>query len=186
MAQTVNTATAYTDYITATELLKRGDWRLFGDLCSDNNTRLASAAAVASDGNFLALLRDACAEIESACFVGGRYNALDLTALAANSGVGAGKLSRLIYRVTVALAYERRPDREVGQPEIVRKAEEQLQALRDGERIFSFTETMDAGRAEETRETTADVEDRGGLVYEMKRTFGRRVNRTDQSGTRED
>lgn len=177
MAQTVSTATSAAVTALAAEVVKRVDWRPLADLCSDTGTRLASSAAVQADTNFLAIVRDAFAEIESACQKGGRYLPVDITALLADTGAAAGKFLRILSRVVVMLAYERRPDKEPGDPAVITRAQEALQQLADGERVFSFEETRDAGRFSHEVETATDVENRDGITYQADRYFGRRGNR---------
>jgi hypothetical protein len=174
MPKTVNTS--LTSYAPAAEILKRGDWRVFADLCSDTGARLATSAVVLTDPNFLALLLDASGELEAACLVSQRYQPVDLAAL---TGVAQARLYRLLYRLMVLLAYERRPDRQLEQPWLQEKVEQDLQALREGQRIFSFTETQDAGLLHHDTETAAVVERRDGVVVQAEDFFGvqaRRLN----------
>ena len=177
MAQTVSTSAVAVLTTAAGEVVKRVDWRVFADLCSDSGSRLASSAAVQADANFLALVRDAYAELESALTVGGRYSPADIAALVADTGVGAGKFYRVLSDVVVLLAFRRRPDKAQGDPTILKEARDTLQQLRDGERIFSFEQSADAGRMTHEREEEADVVERDGLVYQARRIFGRRGNR---------
>ena len=174
MAKTVDTAAAV--YMSAAEAVKRLDDRPFRDYCSDDGTRLTSAALL-TNANFLAILRDACGEVEACCFVGGRYRPADLTALAADTGMGAGKLFRLIARLMSVMVYERRLDIQMAEPWIYEQTMNDLQALRDGIEIFGFRETEQAGVVQNTVETAADVETRNGFSYQIHRLLGRRGNR---------
>lgn len=185
-AKTVDTAAAA--YISVAEVLKRVDVRTMADLCSDASARLGSstdialmATALTTNVNFLALIRDACGEVESCCFAGGRYRPEDLTALAANAGVGAGKLFRLIANLVVVYAFQRRPDREMKQPWVYEQAMADLQALNAGVEIFGFRQTEQAGVPDVRVETADDVENRNGIVYLARRLFGRRSNRIDRT-----
>ena len=78
MAKTV--ITSATSFISASEALKRLDWRTLADLCADTGTRISSAADLQTDVNFLALLADASGMIEQACYAGGRYVREDIAA----------------------------------------------------------------------------------------------------------
>ena len=112
-------------------------------------------------------------------FLGGRYTKEDVAALVADTGVGAGKWWRLLARTVVLFAWERRPDKFPEEPLAVKKTEEMLQVLRDGERIFSFEQSADAGRMTHEREDASDVEARRGLTWQMRRSFGVRGNRRE-------
>lgn len=174
MAKTVETSAV--SYCPASEAVKRLDWRPFADLCSDNNGRITDSSTLQGNANFLALLLDASGEIESAVLRGGRYHPTDLAAL---TGAGQAKLYRLVCRLTLVLAYERRADIEMKQPWIVEKVERDLEALATGQNIFSFLETEEAGVMADEIETATDVRARQGLSYQMRRYFGRRSNRND-------
>ncbi len=179
MTQTV--ATSSTTYITAAEVLKRLDWRVLADLCSDNESRIGgtSSSALLTNANFLALLRDASGELESACKVGERYSVADLALLIADSGMGAGKIYRLLCRLIMGYAFERRPDKENKQAAVYEAALKELDQLRDGERIFSFAESATAGRMNHEVETESDIVNRHGVVYQARRLFGRRSTSND-------
>lgn len=173
-----------TAYITDAEVYDACDVRVLADLCSDTGTRLGSSTDVAlmktaltASTAFQALKRDACGEVESYCLQGGRYKPEDLAALVASATMGKGKLLRLLTRLIVVMAYERRPDREMKQPWILETVGDELQALRDGIAIFSFVEAEEAGVVSSRIETADQVEARNGVVYQARRLFGRRSNR---------
>ncbi len=171
--KTVNTSAA--SYLTAAEFLKRADLRTVGDLCSDTGTRITAAALLTND-NLTAALLDASGILEQAMLRGQLYQPVDLAAL---TGAGQAALFRLLTRLTTCLLFERRPDLELKQPWLWEAVEEQLQKLREGERIFSFLETQAAGILNDVTETATDVQARDGITYQMKRYFGRRGNRND-------
>ncbi len=171
MAKTVQTSAA--SLLTVAEFLKRADLRTVGDLCSDTGTRITSGG-LATDTHLAAALLDATGIVEQACLVAKRYLPADLAAL---TGAGLGSLYRLLSRLTLCLLFERRPDLEMKQPWIWEWVEEQLEKLRQGERIFPFTETEDAGLIHIEVETAPEVEARNGISYIMQRMWGRRGNR---------
>ena len=179
MTQTL--ATNATSYAAPADILARVDARLVGDLCGDLGVRI-TAAALATDANFLAAIKDACALVEMACFKGQRYLAADLALLAASTGVAQGTLFRLLARLTVACLYERRADLEMKQPWIYEQAKEDLERLAAGEQIFPFAQSALAGVPADLIETAQDVEARNGMVYQAARYFGRRGNRRLASG----
>jgi hypothetical protein len=172
MAKTVDTSA--TSYCPADAAVLRIDWRTLADLCSDSGSRITNSATLQSNANFLALLLDASGEIESACLAAKRYRPADLAAL---TGAGQGKLYRLVCRLAVCLAYERRADIEMKQPWVFEAVDKDLRALRNGEEIFSFVETEDAGLPDSLIETPADVEARNGISFQVERMWGRRGNR---------
>ncbi len=170
-AKTVETSA--TSYLSASEFLKRVDYRSVADLVSDTGTR-ATQGSLSSDVNLAACLLDASGILEEACLVSGRYHPIDLAAL---TGAGQAALYRLLSRMTMCLLFERRPDREMKQPWIIEYVEDQLQKLRDGERVFSFVEAEQTGVAITRVETAQDVERRNGVTVQAQRYLGRRGNR---------
>lgn len=171
-SKTVETAAG--SYLSATEALKRCDWRVFADLCSDTGTRIADASTLAANANFLALLLDASGVVEQAAMRSKRYSVADLLAL---TGAGQAGLYRLILRIAVVLAHERRPDREMKQPWIYEECRKDLTALSMGETVFPFLESEEAGLPHSTTETATDVEARRGTSLISERFLGRRGNR---------
>lgn len=185
MAKTIDSSASA--FVTDDQVYARCDVRVLADLCSDTGSRLGSSTDVAqmktalsASDAFIALKRDACAEIESYCLQGGRYRPADIAALVADTSMGAGKLIRLVVRLMIVMAYERRPDREMKQPWIAEAVSDDLQALRDGINILSFREAEEAGVTNTEVETAEDVEARGGIVMIARRLFGRRSNRYDR------
>jgi len=166
---TLTVQSALSSYCPPGEAVKLLDWRPLADLCSDSGTRITSAAALAGDPNFNKLLMAASGEVEAACAVSRRYLPSDLLAL---TGVSQARLHLLVARIVVVLAYGRRVDLKVEQPWLVQWVEDALHALRDGQRIFGFTETMDAGLFHHYIETDQDRADRNGLVQRACGYFG--------------
>jgi hypothetical protein len=176
MAKTVDTSAATLCPVLA--FLDRVDHRTVGDLASDDGERIP-AGSLPSHPTVLACLLDASGQVEQACQVGKRYSPADLAAL---TGVGRAGLYRLVTRLAMLLLFERRPDRELKVPEVVRQALDDLQKLRDGELLFPFVEAQDAGLPTAEIETAEQVEARGGIVQASSRLFGRRNNRVDPWG----
>lgn len=176
MAKTVSTVSSSVVAATAAELVRRVDARVLGDLVSDTGERL-SPSALQADLNFLALVRDAWADLESACLEGQRYTSADLAALVANTGAAAGKVYRILAWLVTQYAFERRPDREPANTRAAEQAQEHLRMLADGRRIFSLSETAAAGVAETEVETAAEVESRDLATYQARGYFGRRGSR---------
>jgi len=171
MAKTPNTSA--TSYLPAAEFLKRTDTRKVGQLCSDTNTAIP-IGSLPTDANLEAALLDASGELETACLVGKKYDPVDIAAL-----TGSG-LS-MVYRVLTVLAWnnliDRRLDLNIEQHPKTPWAEAVLEALRQGDRILSLSEVQDAGHLDYQDQTDADEVQRDGIVVQMDRYFGRRVNR---------
>ncbi len=180
VAKTIVSST--TVYLSAAECLKRVDARPLQQLCSDTGTQIVDAATLATHPNFLAILLDANGDVEKTCLRGGRYTAADLQALATTTCVGQGTLFRLIARLVILYAFERRGDLAMKIPETAKQALEDLADLGSGEALFGFQETVNAGLVSTTVETAQDVEKRMGASYISERLFGRRGNRRDPSG----
>jgi len=138
MTQTVNTSG--TSYLPVAEFISRVDPRIVGDLCSINGQQL-SVSTLQNDARLAAALLDASGDVEAACLRGQRYQPADLAAL---TGVGQGKLWRLIRDLTMCRLYDLRDDLGPIPPKYA-AALEDLERLCCGERIFSFVESQVAG-----------------------------------------
>lgn len=127
-------------YCTATDLLKRYDARIIGDLIGDNNARV-EAASIVSDPNVQAALDDASGMINSAILVAQKYTSLQLAAL---TGADQAFLVRLVCNLAFGLLTIRRglPKDKLEQYE---EALETLKMLRSGERVFAVPENEAAG-----------------------------------------
>ncbi len=161
-----------TTYLPAAEFLKRCDHRTTGDLCSDADSRVSAANLLTND-NLTAALQDASGLVESAALVGGRYTPDDINALAGN---GLRYLYRLITIITRAFLVDRRPTIGVPMPVGFDWAMNQLQLLREGQRIFSFSETADAGLPAHHEMTPDEVETRRLTTIEARNLYGTRSN----------
>lgn len=127
-------------YATNADLIARYDVRLLGDLSQDANTR-ASAGTLATDANLIAALTDASGMIESACFVGNKYRATDLSALTGNS---QGLLKRLVCDIAFAYLRQRR-GYDYEQFPLVKESYKLLDRIRLGERIFDVEAAAEMG-----------------------------------------
>lgn len=166
-------------YLSASEFLTRVDWRPIAQLMTDDDTtedvRSALTDASSVEGARLAeLLKDASGQVETAAFVGGRYAPADLAALSGNQ---AAYLKRLVADIAIGLCYQRRPDLFSGMPAQAQQANQILNALAGGDRIFGLQENIDASHMHMTTDTPENVETRNGMVYIARGFFGRRGNR---------
>jgi hypothetical protein len=131
----------------------------------------------------LAVLLGASGELESACQVGNRYSAADLAAL---TGSGLHRVRKVVADLAFwALCQRRTP--QSGNPETVpgaKQALEELDRLRKGERIFSFSESADAGLPETVRPDPS-LNEAGRAVIQAKRLFGSHNTGYGDPGRRE-
>lgn len=138
MATSNSSATAYASVADA---ILRHDERQWGDLVSNDNTRVAAAALPTNDV-MLALLKEASGMVEMACLRGLRYSSTDLGTNI--SGVSKQLLIGLVVELAFWKATVRRhPDRELAATSIW--ALQILDKLAEGEKIFSFDEAAAAG-----------------------------------------
>ncbi|MGH2621024.1 MAG: hypothetical protein ACRDHG_10710 [Anaerolineales bacterium] len=170
MPTPVSTATTY---CSAADFVKYIDVRMIRDLVRDDGTR-ANLADMLTEPVLTEALLAASGEVESACLVGNRYTPTDLLAL---TGASAAKLRRMVAWLAVDIIYERRGyvDREL--PAGIEKAENGLERLRQGERIFGLQEQMDAGNSRTTFLDERDLEIFNGVAIQAAPFFGVRSNR---------
>lgn len=165
-------ATSDVGYCTPAEALRHHDARQWGDLVSDADSR-ADAGALASDPTMAALLLRASGEVESACFAGSRYRAIDLKALLDGGGAGSELLRGLVADLAFWAAKKRRhPGVTPEQVPGAAAALESLRGLRLGERVFPFAESAAAGLS--SRVPTFRGGGPGRTVGRARRYFGRR------------
>lgn len=178
-------ASSATAFATAADMIVRYGVDLLGQLCDDSGS-LATAADLQNTGttagaNLAQLLLDASGELEGRCLRGGRYTAANLNALA---GVAKKRLVRLVCRVTMALALERR-DPVKPMPAWHEKVEDTLDRLESGEEIFGVQEAMDAGKGMDAiTPPDAAPPPRPALSAVANRFFGDRARTYDATSSR--
>lgn len=142
-------------YATPADLLKRFDARTVGDLAADDGKRVVPSALL-TDPNVSAVLDDASGEIEAALLQGERYSATDLANLTGNS---QQYLKRICCEIAFGLLWRRRPWADDQQRlDAIKRADEHLERLRKGERVFDVVAVKDAGLPDVTGVTIADLE----------------------------
>lgn len=147
MAQTPN-GTA-TPYLTVARFFAYRDWHQVADMLRDGDeprpTKLCLLDSTSDEGSQLLMLGlAACGELESACFIGNRYSTADLAGL---TGSGKGRMEKLVADLWFWACVQRRQPG-TGDPSRVPgalQALQELDRLRDGERIFGLQESGDAG-----------------------------------------
>jgi len=138
-----------TPYATAANLFVWHDSAQVADMLRDGEgprpTRLAMLDTDSDPGSLLhTILLGASGELESACLVGKRYSPADLAALTYS---GLNRLRKIVSDLAFWSLCQRRqpgaadPDKVPG----AKQALAELDRLRDGERIFGFTESAQAG-----------------------------------------
>jgi phage gp36-like protein len=126
-------------YAAASDLLARFDNTVVAELCADDHQEVPSED-LATNTNLLAALADASGDVESAMLIGERYTTAQLEALTGNS---LGKLKRITCTIAMAYLMERRPLVHVSNAErLLKRAEEYLEQLRTGQRIFNVTDNV--------------------------------------------
>lgn len=179
MPQTVTTSA--TAYVTASDLFVYCDWTLIADaLRDDDGPRPSKAALTETDptksdvGSRLATLcLAASGDLLAACQARGLYTPADIDAL---TGATAAHRDAVTAGLTLARVFERRwpgtgkPD---DLPAVVR-AQETLEQLRVGERVFGLQENIDAGKGLDTLPLNATGVTSGRTVSQSQRFFGYR------------
>jgi len=171
MAATSNSSA--TSYASASDMLDFYDIRTIADLISDNSTRKGGSpdptpAVVIVDTKLARALKWASGVIEAACLRARRYHPGDLHAL---DGVSKELLIGLVCDLTMARLYRRRPDKGPIPP-FVEAAMQMLDALANGERIFSFEENEEAGLPQSHVDTAQQIEERAMVPQQAVRYFG--------------
>lgn len=141
-----------TAYANGDDLVARKDARILGELVGDADTRI-TGSSLTGNANLLAALADASGQIEAACFIGGRYTADDLNGLSGNS---QSLLKRLACDLAFTHLHRRRGYDTADLPEYT-QANEMLERLRKGERIFDVEDVKDAGNPQIHTTTASDL-----------------------------
>lgn len=167
MATAVSSATSY---CSPTVFQTFYDVRQIGDLVKDDNTR-PTATALLTDANVQKALDVASGEIESACLVAQKYTPSDLNTLTAMSLASLQKLCAdlAFWHLTLRRFPDTQPN------EAYKAAQEKLERLRLGERIFGLQENMDAGNPDTTFTKQKDIDNIALSTNLAKRLFGRRA-----------
>lgn len=158
------------------------DYRTVAELLSDTDAALTNAAAVEASATLAELLLEGTGQIEMATSIGNRYQVYtdrpsDLATLAATATASGARLRRLNAAITMEYLWRRRPDKEMPAMVEFEEAALMLKALSDGEMIFGFVETMNAGVLQEHIDTAQDVQRRNLPSFQAQNLFGRRGNR---------
>lgn len=177
---TVNSAGA--PFVTGAQFIVMYDWRTPAMLLSDTDTALATATDVANNTTLLEILMEAAGQIEMATSKGNRYQPSDLTTLAGSTTVMGSRLRRLNADIAMEMLWRRRPDKEMPAMPQFEEAQAILASLENGDLVFGFQQTMDAGIVQDYVETASDVDNRNLPTFIAQNLFGRRGNRIPPPG----
>jgi hypothetical protein len=155
-------------YCTAAQLLNFADERTIRDLLSDSGQPVAGD--LASNPKLTMLLQSASGRLEAACFVSENYTAVELAAMSDNSLALAAEICGMLVMATL---HSRRPGRLA--PELVKQlregAEDYLQQLRNGARLFDVGDHAEAGKPSTEWPTVAEIEDLNAITRRTKHFY---------------
>ncbi len=154
-------------YATADDLRARYDERILADLVSDTGQPVTT---LATDAKITAALTDASGRVDAACTVANVYLADDLSGLAGNA---LSLLKLITCQLAMAALLSRRQERlgDEGLQRVTQEAEDYLDRLRKGERLFGSIEAAkSAGLPTTDGPRTVDY-DRMNLLPDRTRNF---------------
>lgn len=156
-------------FASANDLTERYDYRLIGDLCSDEMSEL-TLGQVLAEAKVSSALNDGAGEILVCLQTGGNYNESDLDEL---DGLNRSHLIRVNCDIAMANLIQRRPNRvnvEVAE-KICEKAREHLNRLRKGENIFGIPAKIESGNLSVSSMSAAQLEGLNLIPDRMHRYF---------------
>lgn len=170
------TVVSGSSYCTPTQFGQRYDVRSLAQRLSDDGTDVSDPL---NDTKLAAILKEASGKVEAAALVGERYTPTDLAELqelvnGATTNM-CEMLAGLVADLAIPIIFKRRPEILPQFPQ-VQEAQLFLKALAEGEKIFGFQETMDAGHMDSEYEEPATIANRNLFSYQARRFFGTRGN----------
>lgn len=153
-------------YANSSDLIDRYDERTIKDLLSDTGEQIAD---LAENSKLLALLDASSGRVDAALLVANHYTTKELTELTGNS---LALLKDIVCDIAMAKLLKRRPEN-LGRESIeavTKEAEEYLDRLRNGNRLFDIPAHIEAGLPEVTGPTVADY-DRLNLIPDRTKHF---------------
>jgi phage gp36-like protein len=153
-------------FASPSDLIERYDARIVADLASDSGT---PAGDVATDTRILTALDDGAGRILAACLNGQIYTEDDLNAL---TGSSLALLKRINCELAMVFLMGRRPEKFASDDyrQAMESAEQYLELLRKGERLFNVAANVAATSPEIDGPTTTTY-DRLNLLPERCRPF---------------
>jgi phage gp36-like protein len=180
-----------TPYALGTDLVKRYDIDLIGDLCQDNREELdwqSDITVLTEHVNVVSALEDASGEIEVAMQAGGRYTVDQLRELAyptssATNNNTRKHLTRITCAIAMSILAERRLDKvSMETADWLRKtAKAFLDQLRRGENVFGIQAHVEAGTIDISTVEAIQIQDLNLLTERMSRFFPGTEQRTPRA-----
>lgn len=156
-------------FASANDLTNRYDYRLIGDLCSDDMVEL-TLGQVLAEAKVSSALDDAAGEIVVGLQTGGNYTQDDLDEL---DGLNQSHLIRVNCDLAMCLLIQRRPNKialETAE-KICEVARGHLNRLRKGENIFGIPEKLESGNLTVAHMSAVQLESLNLLPDRMGRYF---------------
>jgi phage gp36-like protein len=152
-------------YATASDMIKRFDSRVVGDLVADNGTSV-DEDDLASNAKLTAALSSASGQLNAAVLQGERYTVADLTGL---TGDGSEFLKQITCELAFGLLWQRKPyaDDNLARKEATERMSDWLHRLRGGEWVFDVNENKEAGRPKVSTVTRIQARDENLIVDRM-------------------
>lgn len=180
MATPNSSATAYAS---ASDMLEFFDLRTIADLINDQGNRTGGSpdptpSTVMANTKLLKALKAGAGWIEAACLRSQRYSAIDLHAL---DGVSREMLNQLNCQLAMAFLFQRRPDKGP-LPQFATMAFQMLEAIANGERIFSFEEHEAAGNPNEQVMSEQDWDHLALVPIVAQRFYGKTADLLNPNG----
>lgn len=165
---------ATTSYATPAQLLAHTDIRAIADCLQDLGARVGGTVpnpvTVQNDPNLQDALNKASGDVESACLVGNKYTVADLQALTGNS---LAHLQAIVCDLATFRLLQRRFPA-IAITEQYRNAQEKLERLRMGERIFALAGQAAAGLPQNKFITQATINLVDLSTTQARRFYGNR------------
>lgn len=164
--------------VTARDMIDRYDFRMLARLCFDDDDKHTRDELQNNSPILLAALSDAFGELKAAVSVAGMYDMKQIDRLTPESLALA---KRIVCELALSFLYSRRGGeaRETVK-ELRDSAEEYLDRLRKGERLFSIRssdEKEKAGQPSLVAPTVVQLHNLNGIVHRVSAYFGRVADR---------
>jgi len=158
-----------TVYITAAQFLRYFDSRIVAELLSDTGVKVADPA---NDPTLAELMQAASGEVESYALKGGRYSSADLADLAGGTTNHSFYLRKLVATIVMDSLRSRRS--RVGEESLESRkwVLATLKLLGQGEQIFGFVETEEAGTTQADHDNATNRQTRAGISRNASPFFG--------------
>jgi hypothetical protein len=158
-------------YCDADKLTRYFDERTIRDLLSDTGQPVAAgSASLAADVKLLEILKSASGRLEAACLISENYTLEELAAMSENSKALAAEICA---NLAMAMLMRRRPERYKAETIVAmsKDAEDYLQQLRNGARLFDVGKHAEAGKPELTYPSVAQIQNENAITMRTKNFY---------------